>query len=152
MSNTPPSDSNGIAGSLDDQLCFALYAATNAITRIYRPLLTELGLTYPQYLVLLVLWQRRTQRLGEIAADLELATHAISPIIDRLEGAGLVRRVKDADDGRVVLVELTAAGARLESAAVSVQDEVRRRTSLNHAEVVNLRRDLHRLADLLRED
>jgi len=63
---------------------------------------------------MVVLWEHRSRRLGEIAADLELATHAISPIIDRLEEAGLVRRVKDDDDGRVVYVELTKAGANLE--------------------------------------
>ena len=81
---------NDEAGRLDDQLCFALYAASNAVTRVYRPLLTDLGLTYPQYLVMLVLWEHGTRRLGEIADELELATHAVSPILDRLEESGLV--------------------------------------------------------------
>ena len=73
------------AGRLTDQLCFALYAASNAMTRVYRPLLQAMGLTYPQYLVLLVLWEHGSKRLGEIADELRLATHAVSPIVDRLE-------------------------------------------------------------------
>lgn len=141
----------GSAGVLDDQLCFALYAATNAVTRIYRPLLDELGITYPQYLVLLVLWEHGRRRLGEIAMDLDLATHAVSPIIDRLESAGLVHRVKDTDDARVVHVDLTANGARLEAKAAAVQEEVRRKTALNGDEVKRLRSELHRLTALLRE-
>jgi len=92
------------AGRLSEQLCFALYSATNAMTRAYRPLLTEIGLTYPQYLVLLVLWERRSCRLGEIAEELLLATHAVSPIIDRLEEAGVVQRVDDEADGRADVI------------------------------------------------
>ena len=147
-----PTPSPKKAGRLDDQLCFALYAATNAITRIYRPLLTDLGLTYPQFLVMVVLWEHRSRRLGEIAADLELATHAISPIIDRLEEAGLVRRVKDDDDGRVVYVELTKAGANLEPKGSAVQEEVRCKTSLKPAEVVELRSILKDLVDAMRDE
>ena len=140
------------AGRLSDQLCFALYSATNAVTRVYRPLLQELGLTYPQYLVLLVLWERDGRRLGEIAEALALATHAVSPIIDRMEEADLVRRVKDPDDGRAVLVELTATGAALESGAAAVQDEVRCRTVLDVAEVERLRDQLVDLAARMRDE
>lgn len=135
------------AGRLDDQLCFALYAATNAVTRAYRPHLKDLGLTYPQYLVLLVLWEHRVCRLGEIADELFLATHAVSPIIDRLEEAGLVRRVPDEADGRVVNVELTKAGAAMETDAAAVQEAVRCATQLGDREVVRLRTDLRSLLD-----
>lgn len=135
------------AGRLDDQLCFALYAATNAVTRLYRPLLKAIGLTYPQYLVLLVLWEHRSRRLGEIADALALATHAVSPIIDRLEEAGLVRRNKNDTDGRVVHVELTAAGAQLEASATAVQDEVRCRTLLDPDAVDRLRSELSDLVE-----
>jgi MarR family transcriptional regulator, organic hydroperoxide resistance regulator len=130
------------AGRLDDQLCFALYAATNAITRVYRPLLKELGLTYPQYLVLLILWEVRTNSIGEIADRLDLATHAVSPIVDRLEESGYVRRVKDDVDGRVVRVELTDAGLDLEVGAAAVQDAVRCRTLLDPDDVIRLRAEL----------
>ena len=134
-----------------DQLCFALYAASNAMTRVYRPLLQAMGLTYPQYLVLLVLWEHGSKRLGEIADELRLATHAVSPIVDRLEEAGLVRRVKDSTDGRVVHVELTPAGAALEPGAAAVQDTVRCRTLLDPDEVRELRDHLDALTEQLRD-
>ena len=140
------------AGRLEEQLCFALYAASNAITRVYRPLLTEMGLTYPQYLVMLVLWEHKSRRLGEIAEELELATHAVSPVIDRLEESGLVTRKKDDVDGRVVHVNLTAAGRKLESAAAAVQEEVRCRTLLDPSEVDILRGQLKKLARLMDEE
>lgn len=137
------------AGRLGDQLCFALYSATNAMTRSYRPLLAEIGLTYPQYLVMLVLWERPSCRLGEIGEELHLATHAVSPIIDRLEEAGLVKRTVDETDGRAVKVELTRAGVALESSAAAVQEEVRCATSLDNDSVVRLREQLHELVDQL---
>jgi DNA-binding MarR family transcriptional regulator len=133
------------AGRLDDQLCFALYAATNAVTRVYRPLLKDIGLTYPQYLVLLILWERGPQQVGEIAGTLHLATHAVSPILDRLEESGLVRRVKDDTDGRVVRAELTRTGRALEAKAAAVQEEVRCSTMLDADEVNQLRADLKAL-------
>lgn len=140
------------AGRLADQLCFALYSATNAMTRAYRPLLGELGLTYPQYLVLLVLWEKKDCRLGEIAEELRLATHAVSPIIDRLEEAGLVTRTVDEDDARAVRVGLTRKGLKMETDAAAVQDAVRLRTDLDPAAVARLRADLHELVGHLLED
>jgi DNA-binding MarR family transcriptional regulator len=148
-STPPPADNSG---HLDQQLCFALYAASTAMTRVYRPLLEELGLTYPQYLVLLVLWEKGSIRLGEIAADLELATHAVSPIIDRLDEAGLVRRAKDPDDARAVLVELTKAGRNLESKGVDIRDQVRRKTAMRTAEINRLRSELQQLVEILNQD
>ncbi|MGA1362288.1 MAG: MarR family winged helix-turn-helix transcriptional regulator [Ilumatobacteraceae bacterium] len=140
-----------LAGRLGDQLCFALYSATNAMTRAYRPLLAEIGLTYPQYLVLLVLWERQSCRLGEIADELRLATHAVSPIIDRLEEAGAVKRVEDATDGRAVKVELTKAGLALEAKVADVQDQMRCRTSLDAAAVDDLRETITALVESLDE-
>jgi DNA-binding MarR family transcriptional regulator len=149
-SNIPPSGDT--SGHIDQQLCFALYAASKAMTRVYRPLLEELGLTYTQYLVLLVLWEKGSIRLGEIADDLELATHAVSPIIDRLDQAGLVHRVKDPDDARAVLVELTKAGRNLESEGGAIRDHVRRKTALKTAEITRLRSELQNLVAVLNED
>jgi len=140
------------AGRLDDQLCFALYAATNAVTRVYRPLLKAIGLTYPQYLVLLILWEHGSLQVGEIATQLHLATHAVSPILDRLEEADLVNRIKDDDDGRVVRVELTAAGAALEASAAAVQEEVRCSTMLDPDEVTQLRADLKTLLERMGDE
>ena len=145
----PVDDVTAQAGRLDEQLCFALYAASTAMTRAYRPLLKGIGLTYPQYLVMLVLWEHRSQLVGEIAEQLRLATHAMSPIIDRLEDGGLVRRTKEPSDGRAVRVELTGDGADLEAAAAAIQDELRCRTSLEAPEVARLRSDLNALIDQL---
>ena len=152
MPPKPRAKSGKTAGRLDDQLCFALYAATNAITRMYRPLLKEIGLTYPQYLALLVLWESGAVRTGEIAERLQLPTHALSPIVDRLEEAGLVERVVDPDDGRAVMIDLTAEGRRLEKSAADVQEAVRCSTNLDAGEVNELRAELHRLVDLMADD
>lgn len=115
---------------LDDQICFALYAATNAITRAYRPLLGKLGLTYPQYLVMLVLWQDGPSKSGQIARRLGLAQNAVTPLLDRLEAANLVERRRDAFDHRVVKVRLTEAGEALEAEAARASDSVLARTAM----------------------
>jgi len=137
------------AGRLDEQLCFALYNATNAVVRVYRPLLKAIGLTYPQYLVLLILWEQGSSPVGEIAERLCLASHAVSPIVDRLEEAGLVSRRRDDADGRVVHVELTDDGAALEPAAAAIQEQARCRTELELDDIVRLRSALTELADRL---
>ena len=128
---------------LDDQLCFALYAATNAITRRYRPLLGELGLTYPQYLVMLVLWQDGPSSVGGLAGRLELEPHAVSPLLRRLERAGLLER-RRATDRRRSIVSLTARGRALERDAARAQAAVACATGLEPD-------DLDRLRDRLRE-
>ena len=144
-----PRQKQSQAGRLGDQLCFALYAATNAMTRTYRPLLTELDITYPQYLVLLVLWERDGIRLGEIAEELYLATHAVSPIIDRLEEAGLVQRETDVNDARSMRVVLTKAGRAMESDAAQVQEAVRCHAELSSADITELRTHLRVLTENL---
>ncbi|GAC1444082.1 MAG: MarR family transcriptional regulator [Mycobacteriales bacterium] len=135
---------------LDDQLCFALYAATNAITRAYRPLLRELGITYPQYLTLMALWQHGDGAVSELARHLDLPAHALTPLLRRLEQAGLVQRRRSPLDSRVVLVELTPDGARLETSAAAVQRTVECSTGLSPHALAALRGELHHLADDLR--
>jgi len=130
---------------LDDQLCFALYAANNAVTRAYRPLLERIGLTYPQYLVMLVLWQDGAHAISEIAGRLALSSHAVSPLIDRLAAAGLVVRRRGTDDRRVIHVELTVAGTALEAEAAAVQHAVACRTLLGPEALDELRDELHDL-------
>lgn len=103
--------------SLDRLVCFALYAASRAVIHAYRPLLDEVGLTYPQYLVLLVLWQRGPQPVKALGNALHLDSGTLSPLLKRLEAAGLVRRDRQPGDERSVLIRLTAAGAELEAAA-----------------------------------
>ncbi|MHA6344733.1 MarR family winged helix-turn-helix transcriptional regulator [Roseivivax sp. CAU 1761] len=131
---------------LDDQLCFALYAATNAVTRAYRPRLEALGLTYPQYLVMLVLWQDGPRRMREIGARLALPANAITPLVDRLEAAGWVARRAVAGDRRAVEIALTPAGAALEAEASRAQMQVECETGLDPAALALLRAELRSLA------
>lgn len=105
---------------LQDQLCFALYAASRSVTTRYRPLLEELGLTYPQYLVMLVLWGHDSATVRELGTALQLESSTLSPLLKRLEAAGLISRERRSDDERSVSVRLTPAGADLQGAARTV--------------------------------
>jgi DNA-binding MarR family transcriptional regulator len=105
---------------LDDQVCFALYAASRAVTARYRPLLDELGLTYPQYLVMLVLWEQDSVSVRELGTALQLESSTLSPLLKRLEAAGLLRRERRPDDERSVAIRLTDAGAALREKARAV--------------------------------
>ncbi|MFD2691781.1 MarR family winged helix-turn-helix transcriptional regulator [Streptomyces phyllanthi] len=132
---------------LDDQLCFALYAAQRAVTAVYRPVLDELGLTYPQYLVLLVLWERGEITVKELAGALRLDYGTVSPLLKRLEAADLVRRERSARDERSVLVALTGRGEELRERAECVPKTLLAAGGLDPAEVVRLRGELRRLAE-----
>ncbi|MFF3377583.1 MarR family winged helix-turn-helix transcriptional regulator [Streptomyces sp. NPDC002680] len=105
---------------LDDQLCFALYAASRAVTARYRPLLDELGLTYPQYLVMLVLWEQDSISVRDLGHALQLESSTLSPLLKRLEGNGLLRRERRAEDERSVALRLTEAGAAMRDRAGTV--------------------------------
>jgi DNA-binding MarR family transcriptional regulator len=137
---------------LDDQLCFALYSATNAIVRAYRPLLHELGLTYPQYIVLMALWEQEDVSVGDLGARLGLPLSGITPVLDRLERAGLLERRRGAPDRRVVLVTLTDAGRATEEQAARAQHEVRCRTMLSPGALATLRGELQDLVQVMGED
>lgn len=105
---------------LEEQACFALYAASRAVTDVYRPLLTDLDLTYPQYLVLLVLWERDGQPVKQIGAALQLDYGTVSPLLKRLETRGLVTRQRQADDERSVVVSLTPEGIAMRERAAAI--------------------------------
>ncbi len=105
---------------LDRQVCFPLYAASNLITRLYRPILDELGLTYPQYLVMMVLWEHAPCTVGEVGRQLHLDSGTLTPLLKRLEAAGLVARKRDAADERRVLITPTAQGVALRDQALRV--------------------------------
>lgn len=107
---------------LDDQLCYAIYSAGMAIQRVYKPLLDELGLTYPQYLVLNVLWREDKQTVGGIAERLALESSTLTPLLKRLEAAGLLRRTRNPANERQVVVALTDAGRALRSRAGCLAD------------------------------
>ncbi|QHA09384.1 MarR family transcriptional regulator [Streptomyces broussonetiae] len=105
---------------LQDQLCFALYAASRSVTTRYRPLLDKLGLTYPQYLVMLVLWEQDPVTVRDLGDALQLESSTLSPLLKRLEAAGLIHRERRAEDERSVAVRLTRAGADLREKARTV--------------------------------
>jgi len=109
---------------LDSQLCFALYSSSLMLTKLYRPVLAPLGLTYPQYLVLLVLWETDRVAVGELGQRLYLDSGTLTPLLKRMEAAGLLTRVRAADDERRVIVTLTAAGRALRRKAESVPGQV----------------------------
>lgn len=109
----PPEDPGEPSLLLDDQLCFTLYAASRAVTSAYRPLLDAAGLTYPQYLVMLALWEQRTATVKDLVVAVHLDYGTLTPLIKRLESNGLVVRERRADDERVVEVALTEEGAAL---------------------------------------
>lgn len=109
---------------LSKQLCFAIYSASHAFTRAYRILLEPLGLTYPQYLVMLVLWDRDGMRVKEIGSELFLDSGTLTPLLKRLEGLGYVRRVRDTTDERQVSILLTSAGQALREKAAAVPNDL----------------------------
>lgn len=105
---------------LNNQLCFRIYTLTHLITQSYRPLLDPLGLTYPQYLVMMVLWEDDSQTVGEIGHRLMLDTNTLTPMLQRMEREGLVTRTRGTSDGRQTLVSLTPQGKRLEHKAKDI--------------------------------
>jgi DNA-binding MarR family transcriptional regulator len=130
---------------LDNQICFPLYAAANAIVRLYRPLLDALGLTYPQYLALLVLWEEDGRSVGELGKLLRLDSGTLTPLLKRLEAAGLVARQRDPADERRVVITLTAAGRKLKTRAREVPGKLLCEVPLPVGELVELRSRLNTL-------
>lgn len=120
----------------DEMVCFSLYSAARATTQTYRALLAPWGLTYPQYLVLAILWHEGDQTVGSLGDAMQLDSGTLSPLVRRLEQAGQVRRVRSADDERVVTVQLTESGRALRTELASVPAEV--------ARLSGIRDDAHR--------
>ena len=109
---------------LDNQLCFRLYSASRLLTKVYHPLLEKFGLTYPQYLVLLVLWEQDAQPVNDIAKRLLLETNTITPLLQRMEKAGILARRKSRRDARQTIVSLTKKGVSLQEELAHVPQEV----------------------------
>jgi DNA-binding MarR family transcriptional regulator len=130
---------------LTDQMCFALYAASRAVTALYRPVLDPLGLTYPQYLVLLVLWERGSVPVRDLGAALRLDYGTLTPLLKRLEAHGLLRRERSASDERSVLITLTDQGAALQSRARAIPAYIGTAMDLDTAEFDQLRTTLRHL-------
>ncbi|PVC84597.1 MarR family transcriptional regulator [Streptomyces sp. CS014] len=136
---------------LDNQVCFSLHAASRAFGGYYRRALKDLGLTYSQYLVMLVLWEQGPQPVKAIGERLHLDSGTLSPLLKRLESAGLVRRERSREDERSVVIELTGEGAGLRERALSVPRGVLAATGLSLEEVLGLQEVLGRLTGALGE-
>jgi DNA-binding MarR family transcriptional regulator len=130
---------------LDQQVCFALHATSRAVTQAYAPLLAPLGVTYPQYLVLLVLWEDDSLTVSGIGERLHLDSGTLTPLLGRLEGLGLVTRARDLDDQRVVRVSLTPAGKKLRVKARGITARMACAMGLSPAELTSLRTSLQRM-------
>ncbi|GBU19297.1 MULTISPECIES: MarR family transcriptional regulator [Methylobacterium] len=134
---------------LDNQLCYALYAAAHRMTKSYRPLLDGLGVTYPQYLVLLVLWETEGLTVSEIGRRLRLDSGTLTPVLKRLESAGLLLRSRRQSDEREVEISLTDEGRALRARALQVRQAVMCQLDLSEPEIRALRSDLNRLIETL---
>ncbi|MFF8730180.1 MarR family winged helix-turn-helix transcriptional regulator [Streptomyces sp. NPDC015171] len=149
MTATPDTAPDGDWLRLDSQICFSLHAASRAFNGVYRVILKDLGLTYPQYLVLLVLWEQDELPVKQLGERLRLDSGTLSPLVKRLEAAGLVRRERSAEDERSVLVHLTEEGAALRGRAMEVPRRIMSATGFDPAEIGELRTRLDQLTAAL---
>lgn len=134
---------------LDLFLCFSLYSATHAMQRVYAPMLADLGITYPQYLALVALWQQDDQTVGALGEHLMLESSTLTPMLKRLEAAGLVSRARDLNDERQVRVRLTEAGWALRARAAAIPGCVLEAVGLSPKELIPLKQQLDALRERL---
>lgn len=147
------SQANQVSTELDlsNFLCFAVYSANSAIGRAYKPILDCLELTYPQYLAMVCLWKKDDQTVGEIGEQLLLETGTLTPLLKRLEAAGLVKRARDKRDERVVRISLTEEGRSLKAKATAVPKEIAAIMSAANVQIEELRAALVALRDGIRD-
>lgn len=134
---------------LDNQLCFALYSTSLAMTKLYKPLLEEMGLTYPQYLVMLVLWEQDDVAVFELGSRLYLDSGTLTPLLKRMEAAGLLARSRSAEDERRVNIALTEAGRKLKARAARIPGCVVRAAQCPLPELVSLTQQVQALRQRL---
>ena len=132
---------------LDKQLCFPLYAASNLLVKVYRPLLEPLGLTYSQYLVMLVLWERDSVSVGDLGHCLYLDSGTLTPLLKRMENSGFINRRRDSNDERRVLVSLTTKGSEIKDLAVNKKKKLS--DQLNISNIGELRSEIQSLVQAL---
>lgn len=132
-----------------DQICFALYSATHAMNRVYKPLLEALGLTYPQYLVLTALWTQDGPTVGQLGRQLMLETNTLTPLLKRMEAAGLIRRERSAEDERQVTLHLTGAGEEMKARAAHIPGCILQASALPLPDLIALHRQVTTLRDEL---
>ena len=134
---------------LDNQICFAIYSTAHAFNRVYKPLLDRLGLTYPQYLVMLVLWERDGVPVKEIGERLYLDSGTLTPLLKRLEQAGLIKRTRSTEDERLVLVSLTSHGQALKDKARAVPPSILAASQCSIAELSAVKNEIVALRNRL---
>jgi DNA-binding MarR family transcriptional regulator len=137
---------------LENQLCFPVYAASRLITRIYQPYLDEIGITYPQYLVLLVLWERDERTVNEISRRLFLNTNTTTPLLKRLEAQDLVSRQRSGEDERKVIIALTGKGRKMQSRAADIPGKISAglaSKTMSVSDLIGLKEKLYSLIDTL---
>lgn len=134
---------------LDHQLCFALYSTSLAMTRLYKPLLDDIGLTYPQYLAMLVLWQQDGLTVSGLGERLFLDSGTLTPLLKRLESAGLISRIRDAQDERRVHITLTASGRKLKARAAKIPGCILSAAQCPVPELITLTRQVQALRQRL---
>ena len=137
---------------LDNQLCFPVYAASRLIIREYQPLLDKLGLTYPQYLVLLVLWEHDSITVNEIAHKLILNTNTVTPLLKRMESQGIVTRNREGSDERKVIVRLTEKGRQMQAEAAKIPEQLGAEVAseaMNVKELLDLKEKLYTIINYL---
>ena len=130
----------------EDMVCYGVYTAAHVINRAYTPLLTKLGLTYPQYITLTLLWECDGQRVTELAEKLRMGTNTLTPLIKRLEAQNLVERSRDTHDSRAICIRLTSLGRALQSKAPDVTACMVNATTLTRNELCELQRLLEKLS------
>jgi len=139
---------------LSNQLCFPVYAASRLITREYQPYLYKLGITYPQYLVLMVLWEKDSITVNEIAQKLILNTNTVTPLLKRMESQGILSRKRSGNDERKVIVQLTEKGKEMRNEASTIPENLARAFAagpISTDELIELRTKLNKMIDLLIE-
>ena len=134
---------------LDNQLCFALYSTSLAMIRVYKPLLDELGLTYPQYLAMLVLWERDGLMVSELGERLYLDSGTLTPLLKRLEVSGFIARIRDVEDERRVHITLSAAGRKLKARAAKIPGCILQASQCSMPELVLLTQQVQALRERL---
>ena len=134
---------------LDNQLCFALYSTSLAMTKVYKPLLDELGLTYPQYIAMLVLWERDGLMVSELGEQLYLDSGTLTPLLKRLEAASYISRIRDVEDERRVYITLTSSGRKLRTRATKIPDCILSASQCSLPELVALTNQVQSLRQRL---
>ncbi|WP_054005888.1 MarR family winged helix-turn-helix transcriptional regulator [Cypionkella psychrotolerans] len=145
-------DEKAAALPVAEMICFSLYSATHAMQHAYKPLLEALGLTYPQYLVLVALWAEDGQTVGQLGAALQLESNTLTPLLKRMQVQGLVLRARDARDERQVRVSLTEAGRGMQARAAAIPGCILEKSGMTLAALTALRDQVNSLRDQLRAD